>query len=734
MNDLGILLAWSALQATLPALAAVAICLFAARRRPAMGAAVAAAGLGATVALPLLTLCPLPPWWGWQATETAAPAPSETVQVDAPIPPESSRGVAPGAAPAPADGPAWPVDLARRMWKGAGQAAAPFANHSGFGWGIAATIALAGAAFGLLRLAGGLWAVANLRRRSRPVLDDSAHRILRQLREEMGCRGPVDLMESSGLGAPAVAGWLWPAVLLPADWREWTEPELRAALAHEIAHVRRSDYLLGLMARLGLALHFYHPLLYWLAGRLRLQQELAADALAAPSAGGRDAYLMGLARLALRLSDRRPAGWPANPLFSRGTLMRRIRMLKTKDGGFTRPTPRWGRALVGAVLAAAAVGASALRCPAQKAADPQQAPAAAPEGSPALRYYASFRSLEYQAFPIAKELAVEAPEPFDLSYVPPDAKGVVCIRPSALLGLPGLKKDADAANKVIAEACKAAELSRALGLRVEEIAQVSVVVSIKTDKEAKGLPSDVMIGTPAMFRATKDFDWVKELKELLPGVKEARHGDHVIYQLPADGRLAEMNGGIMCCYVPDGRTIVFGTEEYLTRLIERKPGDAPAWAADFKRFERGLAAAIVLDNRDGAWGRELAAGDESDPDIAPFQDHTSWLMVGFSADDDFVADASARFDGEQTAEKAVKAIEGGLAAARDALATPEAYRAALGDGDDAKEGKDAEDKEYRLYKALIQQSELKRDGALVHLRFRAKGDVTEFLSVILNSL
>ena len=59
-------------------------------------------------------------------------------------------------------------------------------------------------------------------------------------------------------------------------------------LAHELAHVRRTDYLAGLLARLGVALHFYHPLVYWLAARLHLQQELAADALAAatPAAAG----------------------------------------------------------------------------------------------------------------------------------------------------------------------------------------------------------------------------------------------------------------------------------------------------------------------------------------------------------------------------------------------------------------------------------------------------------------
>ena len=49
-------------------------------------------------------------------------------------------------------------------------------------------------------------------------------------------------------------------------------------LAHELAHVVRGDFLTGLIAQFSVALHFYHPLAHWLAKRLRLEQELAADA------------------------------------------------------------------------------------------------------------------------------------------------------------------------------------------------------------------------------------------------------------------------------------------------------------------------------------------------------------------------------------------------------------------------------------------------------------------------
>ena len=178
---------------------------------------------------------------------------------------------------------------------------------------------------------------------------------------------------------------------------------------------------------------------------------------------------------------------------------------------------------------------------------------------------------------------------------------------------------------------------------------------------------------------------------------------------------------------------MFDTEDGLGRRIDHKPGDAPAWAADFKRVERGIAA-VVFDNQTGAWARELAARDTPEPHIAPFQDHTSWVVIGLSADEDFTCDASARFDGEETAEKAVKAIEGGLAAARDVLATPEALQAALRDKDDPddKPMKVAGWKAYAFFKALVEKPELKRDGASVRLRCRAKCDITEILAAILD--
>ena len=89
---------------------------------------------------------------------------------------------------------------------------------------------------------------------------------------------------ATALASAATVGWLRPAIILPADWRSWNRDELRGRLAHEVAHIVRGDYAWGLVAQVGVALHFYNPLVHWLSRRLRLEQEMAADVWGARAA------------------------------------------------------------------------------------------------------------------------------------------------------------------------------------------------------------------------------------------------------------------------------------------------------------------------------------------------------------------------------------------------------------------------------------------------------------------
>ena len=127
------------------------------------------------------------------------------------------------------------------------------------------------------------------RRRSTSIDDPDVLAEVESFRLALSIAHRVEVRELSSLmgSTAAAAGWLRPFIMLPREWRSWGRLERRAVLAHEMAHIGRADYVSGIVAQIGVMVQFYHPLVHWLVARLRLQQELAADAVGAPLAGGR---------------------------------------------------------------------------------------------------------------------------------------------------------------------------------------------------------------------------------------------------------------------------------------------------------------------------------------------------------------------------------------------------------------------------------------------------------------
>lgn len=92
---------------------------------------------------------------------------------------------------------------------------------------------------------------------------------------EIGVR--VEVRETTELDAPAVCGVLAPVILVPRAVAGWDEQRRHHVLLHEMAHVRRRDCLVQLVADLAVALHWIDPLAWLCARRLRVERELAAD-------------------------------------------------------------------------------------------------------------------------------------------------------------------------------------------------------------------------------------------------------------------------------------------------------------------------------------------------------------------------------------------------------------------------------------------------------------------------
>jgi beta-lactamase regulating signal transducer with metallopeptidase domain len=161
--------------------------------------------------------------------------------------------------------------------------------------------------FGIAHL-GGWWQVRRLVRRARPLGGEVEARLGR-LRRRLGVERAVRLLESAAVPVPAVIGWLRPAILVPASTMTGLSPwQLDAILAHELAHVRRHDYLVNLFQAAVETLLFYHPAVWWLSNEVRRERECCCDDLAVELCGDRLSYARALADLeGLRLSPSRLA-------------------------------------------------------------------------------------------------------------------------------------------------------------------------------------------------------------------------------------------------------------------------------------------------------------------------------------------------------------------------------------------------------------------------------------------
>ena len=157
---------------------------------------------------------------------------------------------------------------------------------------------IAGVVMLTLRLfSGWMWVQRMKSRDARPVregIETMGRRLMRRLHIGRAVR----FLESKTVDVPTVIGWLRPVVLLPVSTLAGLTPrQVEAILAHELAHIRRHDYLVNLLQVVVETLLFYHPAVWWLSHRIRVERENCCDDLAVSLCGDPVAYAAALAEL-----------------------------------------------------------------------------------------------------------------------------------------------------------------------------------------------------------------------------------------------------------------------------------------------------------------------------------------------------------------------------------------------------------------------------------------------------
>ncbi len=162
---------------------------------------------------------------------------------------------------------------------------------------------------------------------------------LRRLTGQMGVSQPLVLLESSLAHGPIVVGVIRPAILFPAGLLSGLPvSQLEAILLHELAHVRRLDYLVNLMQTLIESVLFYHPAVWWVSKLMRDERESCCDDAVVAVRGNAPDYAAAL----VMLEERRCFGREPAPAATGGILVNRIRRLLRQ--------PEEPRAVAGLIL------------------------------------------------------------------------------------------------------------------------------------------------------------------------------------------------------------------------------------------------------------------------------------------------------------------------------------------------------------------------------------------------
>src|SRR5262249_32191563 len=124
---------------------------------------------------------------------------------------------------------------------------------------------------------------------------------------------PVQFLQSSIVDVPMIIGWLKPVILMPAAALAGLPAEyVTALLAHELAHIRRFDYLINILQSITEAVLFYHPAVWWISDQIRAEREACCDDIAVAASGDVLIYARALSELETRRAQFRGVAIAAN--------------------------------------------------------------------------------------------------------------------------------------------------------------------------------------------------------------------------------------------------------------------------------------------------------------------------------------------------------------------------------------------------------------------------------------
>lgn len=204
-----------------------------------------------------------------------------------------------------------------------------------------------GVVLGALRPMLGWRTLRRLRSRQTAPVADELQAALDRAHRRLGLQRQVRVLSSGLARVPLVVGYLRPVILLPASLLT-TIPlsQLEAILMHELAHVRRHDFVVNLLQVVMETLFFYHPAVWWLSHRIRVEREHCCDDLVVQVMQNRSDY--GRALIAIEELRGQPSVFALGAVD--GSLLARVRRIAEPDREPRSPSACAGVSLLACLL------------------------------------------------------------------------------------------------------------------------------------------------------------------------------------------------------------------------------------------------------------------------------------------------------------------------------------------------------------------------------------------------
>jgi TonB family protein len=186
---------------------------------------------------------------------------------------------------------------------------------------------LTGVGVSFFALVVGLSRLAWLASRARRVTNGPWASVAADVSSAYGLRRPLALLQSDHPTLLVTWGFPHPKVLLPADAPRWPHDRIRIVLGHELAHIRRGDWIVQMVAGLLRSVYWFNPLVWIACWQLRLESEQACDDAVLKLGVEGTAYASELVDIARACRSDRPLLVPAPAIASPSSLERRVRAM-----------------------------------------------------------------------------------------------------------------------------------------------------------------------------------------------------------------------------------------------------------------------------------------------------------------------------------------------------------------------------------------------------------------------